>query len=135
MGELTDNRYTKYRDGLITALPVKGGTHIFKGGFVCWDADGYAVPGANKAGYIFAGIALEEIDNTDGVAGAQSIRVQTNGVFSLAKDGPIAQADCGGKLYIVNAQTVALATSESIHCGQLEGLDGPSDVWVRIRRA
>jgi len=136
MSALSDNRYTKYRDGLISALPVKAAAHIFKGSLVCADAAGYAVPGGDSSGFTFMGVALEEADNSAGANGALSVRVQTSGVFSFAKSGAITQASVGVKLYVLDDQTVAPAatTSNDIPCGRLEGLDG-SDVWLRVQLA
>jgi hypothetical protein len=133
MSALTENRYTKHRDGLVTAHPLKAGAKIFKGGLVCADSTGYAVPGADTLNYTFVGVALESADNTGGADGAATVRVQTSGVFSFAKSGAVTIADVGAALYIMDDQTVALAAgaTNDIACGKLEGLDG-GDVWVRI---
>ena len=132
MTALSENRYTKHRDGLITAHPVKASTKVFKGSLVCVDATGYAVPGADSAGFTFVGIAIENADNSAGSDGSTNVRVQTMGVFSFAKGGAESQADVGGTLYIMDDQTVTTAaTVNNIACGTLEGLDG-SDLWARI---
>lgn len=132
MTALTENRYTKHRDGLVTAHPVKAAAHIFKGSLVCADSTGYAVPGADSAGLTFLGVALEEADNGAGASGDLLVRVQTSGVLSFSKSGTITQADLGAALYIVDDQTVGLSatTTNDIACGRLEALDG-SDVWLR----
>ena len=134
MTALTENRYTKHRDGLITAHQVKAATAIYKGSLVCADSTGYAVPGADTAGYTFLGIALEDADNSAGSNGDLSVRVQALGVFSFAKSGSITIADTGASLYIADDQTVALAatTTNDVLAGRLEALDG-SDVWVRVK--
>jgi hypothetical protein len=133
MTALTENRYTKHRDGLLTAHPVKTGVHIYKGSLVCADSTGYAVPGADTAGYTFLGVALEEADNSAGTDGDITVRVQAVGVFSFAKSGTITQADVGATLYIKDDQTVALAAgaTNDIPCGNLEAPDGGA-LWVRI---
>ncbi len=134
MTALTANRYTRFRDGLITAHPVKAAAKIYKGSLVCADATGYAVPGADSAGLLFLGVALEESDNSGGADGALSVRVQAQGVFCFAKTGAIAQAQLGAALYVFDDQTVALAatTANDIACGRVEALDG-ADVWVRLK--
>lgn len=133
MSALTENRYTKHRDGLVTAHPLKVDAKIYKGSLVCADDTGYATPGDDTLDYKFLGVALESADNTGGADGAVTVRVQTSGVFSFAKSGAITIADVGAALYIVDDQTVGLAatTTNDVACGKLEGLDG-SDVWVRI---
>lgn len=134
MTPLTESRYTKFRDGLITAHPVKAATKIYKGSLVCADLTGYAVPGADAPNYTFLGVALEEADNTDGASAAVTVRVQALGVFSFAKTGTITQASAGAPLYVYDDQTVALVgtTAQDILCGRLEALDG-SDVRVRLK--
>jgi hypothetical protein len=133
MTPLTANRYTKFRDGLITAHPVKAAANIYKGSLVCAGTDGYAVPGADATGYTFLGVALEEADNTNGQSGDLLVRVQTQGVFSFGKSGTITQANIGANVYVVDDQTVGLAatTTYDVLCGRLEALDG-TDLWDRI---
>lgn len=135
MTALTANRYTKHRDGLVTAHPVKAGACIYKGGIVCADTTGYAVAGADTAGYTVLGIALEAADNTAGSNGALSVRVQTSGVFSFAGSGGITQASLGDALCVVDDQTVALAatTTNDVAVGRLEALDGTGYVWLRLQ--
>ena len=108
MAALTENRYTKHRDGLVTAHPVKTGTKIFKGSLVCLDDTGHAVPGADSAGFRFCGVAIETADNSGGADGDIRLRVQTMGVFSFAKSGSATQADSGLPLNVVDDQTVTL---------------------------
>lgn len=135
MTALTENRYTKHRDGIITAHPVKASTHIFKGSIVCADASGYAAPGDDAAGYTVLGIAIEEADNGSGGNGDVTVRVQASGVFSVAKSGTIAQGDLGSELYVVDDQTVGLAAAvtNNVACGRLEALDGGASVWLRLQ--
>ena len=134
MAALTENRYTKHRDGLITAHPVKAAAHIKKGSLVCADNTGYVRPGSDSANFVFLGVALEEADNTAGADGDIAVRLQCLGIFSFGKSGAITQASVGQALCIVDDQTVALAaaTTNDIPCGRLEALDG-SDVWLRIK--
>ena len=135
MTALTENRYTRHRDGIVTAHPVKAGAHIYKGSLVCADSTGYAVPGADTADYVFLGVALEEADNSAGQDGSVLVRVQTAGVCSFAKSGAITQADVGAALCVADDQTVGLTatTTNDIPCGRLEAVDGSGGVWVRLQ--
>lgn len=135
MTALTANRYTKHRDGIVTAHPIKASTHIYKGSIVCSDATGYAVPGDDASGQTVLGVALEEADNSSGANGALSVRVQTSGVFSFAATGTITQASIGAGLFVVDDQTVALAatTTNDVAVGRLEALDGSGYVWARLQ--
>jgi hypothetical protein len=79
---LTANRdVDRYVDQELRSLPVKGGAHIFKGGFVGLSG-GHAR--ALTAGDPFAGIAYEEADNSAGGDGAVMVRVFTTGDFEHA---------------------------------------------------
>ncbi len=76
---LTANRdVDRYVDQELRSLPVKGGSHVFRGAFVGLNG-GHARPLA--AGDAFAGIAYEEVDNTSGADGAAMVRVFTIGDF------------------------------------------------------
>jgi hypothetical protein len=134
MTALTMNRYTKHRDGVLSAHPVLAGARIFKGSLVCAGAEGYAKPGADTANTTFLGVAIEEADNTAGASGALSVRVQALGVFSFAKTTGITQASLGATVYVKDDQTVGLAAdcSNDVPCGRLEGFDD-SAAWVRIK--
>ncbi|MCB1219274.1 MAG: hypothetical protein H7A35_05490 [Planctomycetales bacterium] len=133
MTALTESRYTRHREGTVTAHKVKGSTQIFKGGIVCADSTGHAVPGSDTAGQTFIGVAIEDADNSSGSDGDVNVRVMARGVFSFAKGGSITQADLGQPLYIVDDQTVAVVSTvtNDIQAGRLEGFDG-TDVWLRI---
>jgi hypothetical protein len=134
MSALTTNRYTRHRDGLVTAHPVADSEHIFKGSLVCANTDGYAAAGKDSAGFKFLGVALEEADNSAGSDGDVTVKVLAHGVFSFAKSGTVVQADLGKSVYVVDDQTVALAatTTNDIACGKIEALDGASALWVRV---
>jgi len=133
MTALTESRYTRHREGTVSAHRLKAATRIYKGSIVCADSTGYAVPGSDSAGQTFIGVAIEDADNTNGADGDIIVRVMARGVFSFAKGGSISQADIGGPLYIADDQTVAVVSStvNDVEIGRLEGFDG-DDVWVRI---
>ncbi len=79
---LTANRdVDRYVDQELRTLPVKGGSHIFKGAFVGLSG-GYAR--GLTAGDPFVGVAYEEVDNSAGSDGALSVRVFTMGDFEHA---------------------------------------------------
>jgi len=71
----------RYVDQELRTLPVKAGTHVYKGAFVGLSG-GYAR--GLTAGDPFAGIAYEEADNSSGSDGDKMIRVFTLGDFEHA---------------------------------------------------
>jgi hypothetical protein len=134
MTALTDNRYTKHRDGIVVAHGLKAGAHIFKGALVALDSTGYAVPASDTAGLVVMGIALEEADNSAGSDGDVIVRVQARGVFSLALGGTLDRTSIGRSVYVADDQTVAAVAdvTNDIPAGRLEALDGAAACWVRL---
>ena len=106
MAALTSDRNTPSRDGRVFTDPVSAGVKIYAGSLVVLDAAGNAAPGSTATGLKARGIAQEQVDNTAGAAGDQTI-TSVNGVWKLANDGSISRADIGGTAYIVDDQTVA----------------------------
>ena len=70
MSALTRDRATSYREGIEVEFPVAAATKIYAGSMVCVNAGGYARPAADTSGYRFAGVAMEQVDNTAGADGA-----------------------------------------------------------------
>lgn len=110
---LSDNRYTDYfREGKTSipiSFPVAASTHIYKGSHVAWDASGNLVPCSSSLALKYAGLAEDEADNSDGIAGAISCRVYLSGVDTLPKSGTITDANRCTLLQFLDDNTVALA--------------------------
>jgi hypothetical protein len=121
------------KEGELLAVPVAANTKIYKGGLTCANAAGFAVPGADTAGFSFLGVAYEDCDNTGGANGEKSVRVWLRGTFRFKKSGSITQANVNASLFIVDDETLALAatTTNDVLAGKLKALEG-SDVRVRI---
>jgi hypothetical protein len=80
MSALTRDRATPYREGIEVEYPVAANTKIYAGSLVCVSATGYAVPAADTSGYRFAGVAMEQVDNSDGSDGGKTVRLRRAGV-------------------------------------------------------
>jgi hypothetical protein len=103
-------------------VPIAANVRIFKGGLVCTDADGRAVPGDTIANGALAAIgkSSQTYDNRTGstlggAAGAVDVEVEY-GVFDWENSGggdAIAAADVGKVCYVVDDQTVALTSNTS----------------------
>ena len=79
---LTANReLDRYVDQELRALPVKGGTTIYRGALI--GLSGGHARELNAADP-FAGVALEECDNASGSDGDRVVRVYTRGDFEHA---------------------------------------------------
>lgn len=135
MSALTKDRNTVMKQGDYAAYPVKTGVKIYAGSIVAVGTDGYAIPGADTAGYRFVGVSRDFVDNTGGASGALSVEVWRKGCFELASAG-MARSNTGDKVYIVDDQTVGLAatTVNDVPCGMISEFYSATSVYVDIDR-
>ncbi|MEM5787180.1 MAG: capsid cement protein [Syntrophobacteraceae bacterium] len=131
MTALSSDRKTIYREGIEIAYKVAAGAKIHAGSLVCLNSGGYAVPGADTAGFKFLGIAMERADNTSGANGSVSVRVRRKGIFRLASSG-MTIADLGVEVKIADDQTVAKTTSNSVVCGTVAEFISAIEVGVDV---
>ena len=102
----------RYVDQELRSFPVKAQTHVYKGGFVGLDLNGYAQP--LVAGNQAVGLAYEEIDNTSTTDGELSVRVFTEGDFAHALTGA-ALTNIGDAVYASADDTLTFtATANSL---------------------
>jgi hypothetical protein len=108
-------------------------THIYHGDGVVLDGTtGYAASATAATGKLTAGVAVEEVDNSAGAAGATRITVK-RGVFGFPMlGGDVATiANIGDLMYWTgNAQVGITATSRSA-AGTLEFIEGGL-AYVRV---
>lgn len=133
MAALTKDRATPYRDGIEIDFPVAANIKIYAGSLVCVNTTGYAVPAADTAGLKFAGVALEQADNTGGANGAKTVRLRRSGVFEFDA-ASITQAMVGTAMYIVDDHTMDDATgpTNDIRIGILVKYVADTIGWVDI---
>jgi hypothetical protein len=124
-------------------LPVKGGVRIYLNAITCTDPNGFAVPGANTAGLRAQGVAWKPFDNTTGSDGTlgntfnsfgatRYVEVDTKGEWELTFTGAIPKP--GDNAYIVDDNTVATATTNSIQLGKFTRPASPGKWFVDIDR-
>jgi len=116
------------------ALPVAANAKIYAGALVVLDG-GYAAPGSTKTNLVALGRAAEQVDNTGGANGAQSVAVD-RGVFRYANSAAgdaLAKSDIGATAYIVDDQTVAKTSASNTRsaAGKVWDVDA-AGVWVEI---
>jgi len=131
MTVLSADNNAKRKDGQFVEYKVVGSDIVYKDSLVCNDTDGYLNPGSDTANVRFAGVALEQGDNSGGSSGAVSVRVQKTGSFEFAMSSA-AQADIGDVAYILDDQTVDTTSTNGIQCGYIAELISSSKVRVRI---
>ena len=127
---LTANReLDRYVDQELRALPIKGGSHIYKGALVGL-ASGYARP--LVAGDAFAGIAYEEVENTSGADGAVSVRVFTQGDFEHTL-GSASRANNGSAVYASDDATITLTSTNNSLVGRQVDVPANGKIVLRLR--
>jgi hypothetical protein len=133
LAALTANHDAERKDGILVAYKVAARAVIYKGALVCLNAAGYAVPAADDVGLTFVGVAYERGDNAAGEDGDVSARVWKDGSFRVAMASP-QLSDLGKAAYVVDDNTVALATANAVPAGTI--VEIPDDaVRVLIRNA
>jgi len=137
MGALSADKAVQYTEGVELPFPVDDGDKIYGGALVAVNADGYAVPGADTAGLIFQGVALEQVDNTSGNDGDKSVVLRRRGLFKMTLGHTITQANVGDNVFLVDDQTVDVAaqTTHDIFCGIIAGFIDGTHAWVDIEPA
>jgi hypothetical protein len=132
MSALTRDRATPYREGIEIEYPVAANTKIYAGSLVCISAAGYAVPAADTSGYRFAGVALEQVDNSDG---GKHVRVRRAGVFEFDAVS-ISQDMVGAAMYAADDHTFddAAGPTNDIRVGLLVKYVSATKGWIDIAR-
>lgn len=95
---VTANQIIKRQDGCKASYPVEEATRIYQGTLVFLNAAGYACDVTATGVNGFAGVAVEEANNTDGADGAIEVEVHTEGDFELVGTS-FAQTDVGMPVY------------------------------------
>ena len=132
MSALTRDRATPYREGIEIEYPVAANTKIYAGSLVCISAAGYAVPAADTSGYRFAGVAMEQVDNSDG---GKNVRVRRAGVFEFDAVS-ITQDMVGAAMYAADDHTFddAAGPTNDIKVGLLVKYVSATKGWIDIAR-
>jgi hypothetical protein len=135
MAALTKDRATPYREGVELDYPVAANSKIYSGSLVCCNTSGYAVPGSDSPVHKFLGVALEQVDNTEGADGDKVIRLRRTGVFEFDAEA-LEQAAIGSTMYVVDDHTMSPAseTIYDVRIGILVKLVSVTRGWVDISR-
>jgi hypothetical protein len=127
-------------------IPVQAGARIHLNAIVCTGADGLAVPGEDADGLRAQGVAWKPFDNTNGADGTlgdafnsfgatRFVEVDSRGEWEfpvLAGSGPTPKP--GDDAYVVDDDTVATATANSILLGRFTRPGSPGKWFVDLDR-
>jgi hypothetical protein len=114
---------------------VAANTKIYAGSLVCVNAAGYAVPAADTSGYQLAGVALEQVDNSDGSDGGKTVRLRRTGVFEFDAVS-ISQSMVGLLMYAADDHTFddAAGLTNDVKVGLLVKYVSATKGWIDIAR-
>lgn len=132
MANLTASRPDGRQEGILVDVPLAASTKVFAGSNVNYNTSGYAKKAADTASEVFAGVAMETVDNT-GSAGDKYVRVWKEGVFSM-NCASATQAWVGQDVYAVDDNLVALAatTTNDVKVGRVVQFVSATEVRVKI---
>jgi len=122
---------SSYKDGELIPLLVSADTKIQTGDIVLCSGEGLATTSAT--GVRVAGISVDDVDNTNGEAGAQRVLVRRGKAYLLhnSSSSPITGADLFNTVYYESRQTVSRTGSKAAgKVVQIEE-DG-TKVWVVV---
>ncbi|MCK5295966.1 MAG: hypothetical protein KAJ75_03665 [Alphaproteobacteria bacterium] len=134
MPALTKDRDTHRREADLFEFPMAVAL-IYAGSIACLDASGNVTKGATATILTAVGRAEEQVDNSGGSAGDETIKVRS-GTFRFANSASadeITKAEIGDICYIVDDQTVAKTdgTSTRSKAGCVVDVDSLG-VWVMM---
>lgn len=113
---------------LIT-LPIAA-QKVLRGSLACIDTTGYAIKGANTAGYIFTGgYFTEEVDNSGGSAGDLKAHIAIPEKFQIATSGA-SQASIGMPVWLTDDNT-AQFTPTHVYLGICVDYISSTSIWVK----
>lgn len=132
---LTAESKRPQREGKNYSYPVAASTTIYKGGLVCLNSSGYAVPGSASTTLVAVGRAEETVVNS-GTAGSVNVEV-LEGVFKFTNSSStdaITIAEIGDAVYIVDDDVVAKTSNGGTRSVAGWCVDVESDgVWVHVK--
>ena len=134
---LAADKAVEYTEGAEVPFPVINADIIYAGANVCVNAAGYALPGADTAGLLYAGVAVEYVDNSAGAAGAKTVALRRRGLIKMTFQTAISQANVGDGVFLVddNLVDVTANVTNKIFCGIIAGYIDTTHAWVDIEPA
>lgn len=128
---LAADRITDKKEGEEIAVKLAV-AKVWRGGIVAINAAGFGKAAADVASERVAGVSVETVDNTGGAAGDKRAKVQ-GGIFRFAISGAFAQADVGKRCFVIDDQTVSVATiGNGVVAGRIAEFISATEAWVKI---
>lgn len=126
--------------GKVQSFAVEGATKIYKGQIVAMNGAGYLVRGADAVNLLFAGIAVEDCDNSAGGDAAKWCRVYRAGIFRFKAFSAVTQPRMLERMYAADDNQVEEWSADA-HllwvgvCVECDPEGTGTYVWVDIEAA
>jgi hypothetical protein len=131
---VTANQLITRQDGVKRSYPVNASTRIYQGTLVYLTATGYADDDSATGVNGFAGIAIEDVDNSAGSAGDKNVEVYADGDFELVGAGSYTLSDIGQTIYGDDNYVISTSIgATSVPIGVCVGLVSTTVLTVRIK--
>jgi hypothetical protein len=132
MAAATAARDPQRKEADLVRAKMAQSTTIYQGTLAAYNASGLAVPGADTANFVFAGVAYETV--TSPASAATYLRVERTGTYVFNFTGTATQATVGQKVYLSDDNTVAVAatTTNDVYCGDVVEFLSATSVRIRI---
>lgn len=130
---VTANQMVNRADGCKKGYPVAASTHLYQATMAFVNASGYLDDDTASGVNAFAGITIEEKDNSGGSAGDVSTEIWRKGDFLLTGSG-FTQASVGLPVYATDNYTLTTTqtTSGAVKVGIVAEYVSTTKVWVSI---
>ena len=134
MAAATADRSAKFQPGEVYQYGIEGGStrNVHNGTMICADTDGYAVAGADTAGYRFLGVSNERVEQTaTATDGTNKQKVYRRGLFEF-DIASAAATDLGRPVWLTDNQTVSLTQTNVGPIGKIVEYVSATKVIVDI---
>lgn len=130
---VTANQLLTRADGCKVGFPVAASTHLYQGTFAFVNASGYLDDDTASGVNVFAGINIDEKDNSSGSNGDLSGDVWTDGNHVVTGSG-FTQATVGQRIYATDnyTATATASTAGAIYIGRCTEYISSTQISIEI---
>jgi hypothetical protein len=112
------------------SVAVAAATTINQYTHVCFNASGYAVPGADTSGLIYAGMSITQANNNPGAAGAINVQIATPNVRPYKQfnaTSPV-QSWVGARVFLLDDNFAGITSTNHVCCGTCVAIGGTANL-------
>ncbi len=129
---VTANQLTVRADGCKVGFPAKASTHLYQGTLAFLDSGGYLDDDTATGVNTFAGVNIDDVDNSSGSSGDLNADVWREGEFLLT-GASFDQGTVGLRIYATDNYTITKTNSASaVYIGICTGYVSSTKVYVTL---